>query len=315
MMIRDVFHFSVGVNMASFLISSNVRTGIVATLLSVSLTAFAGMHQPPSLDSAPGGSEGELIRLGHQLVINTPEASPEFGRNGLKCASCHLEEGRQPWAAPLWAAWAGRATEEGSFAQAVDSCFTSALGAKAGPGAASRETAAISAYAKFLAGDLPPGVSHEGRRLKMIPGIEPGTFDTPRADDKRGETVYARECVACHGADGAGNETAPALWGARSYSTASPMMMICCSSAFIKSFMPKGKADLSEQDALDVGAYVNSQPRLAPGSDAGSDQGMVSTLKAYAKKVKKFIKQQLFDFREGIARLLRVVYGFFGISQ
>ncbi len=290
------------------------RLAISCAALALGARATAvQMHEPPLLSSVPAGPEGDQIRLGHKLVTDSAEASPEFARNGMKCANCHLDEGRQPWAAPLWAAWAGRATE-GSFPAAVDSCYTSAMGAKTGPGPTSKETAAISAYASFLATGLQEGVSHEGRRLKMIPGIEEGTFDSPRADEKRGEVVFARECVACHGADGAGNDAAPPLWGPRSYTSSSPMMMICCSSAFIKSFMPRGKADLSDQDALDVAAYIASQPRLAKGGDPGGEPGIVQTLKHYAKLAKKFIKQQLYSVREGYFSLLRVLGNFFGAS-
>ncbi|MBI4742491.1 MAG: c-type cytochrome [Betaproteobacteria bacterium] len=271
------------------------------------------MHEPPLLSSVPAGPEGDLIRLGHKLVTDSAEASPEFAQNGLKCSSCHLDEGRQPWSAPLWAAWAARATE-GSFPEVVDACYTSAMGAKKGPGPTSRETVAISAYSRFLAGGLKEGVSHEGRRLKMIPGIKEGTFDSPRADEKRGEAVFVKECVACHGADGAGNDAAPPLWGSRSYTSSSTMVMICCSSAFIKSFMPKGKADLSDQDALDVAAYVASQPRPAKGGDAKGDQDIAAMVKYYTRLAKKFIKQQLYSVQKNYPSLFQVLVNFFGVS-
>ncbi len=248
--------------------------------------------------AAPAGAEGDLIRLGHRIVTDSLNATPQLARNGLKCSNCHLNEAREPWAVPLWGAWAGRA-KDGSFSEAEDACYTAAMGAKLGSAPDANEMAAISAYARFLATGLPDGVSPEDDS-----GHRTGHLRHPKADEKRGAVVFARACVECHGA---GNETAPPLWGANSYSSASAMTMICCSSAVIKSFMPRGKAHLSDEDALDVAAYINAQPRLAKGEDIADRQGIVSTLRQYAKQFKKLVKRQLYELRDGLTRLWHLV--------
>ena len=78
----------------------------------------------------------------------------------------------------------------------------------------------------------------------------------------RGAELYARNCFRCHGADGQGTMAAPPVWGAHSYSLGSDMARVSVAAAFIKSNMPRTRGwALSDQDAYDVAAYINSQPR------------------------------------------------------
>ena len=55
---------------------------------------------------------------------------------------------------------------------------------------------------------------------------------------------------------------APPVWGPQSYNIAAGMARLTVTAAFIKSNMPRGWGwSLSDDDAYDVAAYVNSQPR------------------------------------------------------
>lgn len=242
------------------------------------------LHKPPPLDDMTRLSpdQARLARRGWEIVTNTAKSLPEFSGNRLSCSNCHLDAGRKPWAAPLWAAWAAR-SEDDSFVQTVQSCFVTSMGATKAPERDSEPMAAIEAYSRFLATGLPEGVSPPGRRLKMVGGIVPGTRKSHRADAARGEIVWRRDCQACHGADGSGKGSAgsaPPTWGAGSYSEYSAMAMACCSSGFIKTFMPLGKAGLSDQDALDVAAFINSKPRGEAASFMGKLKARVKAFLA-----------------------------------
>lgn len=75
-------------------------------------------------------------------------------------------------------------------------------------------------------------------------------------------------CAQCHGENGAGvadagnNTLFPPLWGAESYNWGAGMHNIDAAAAFIKHNMPLGLRDsLSDQDAWDVAAYMNSHER------------------------------------------------------
>ena len=101
---------------------------------------------------------------------------------------------------------------------------------------------------------------------------EPPAFKTPdrRADLVAGQTVYTERCSICHGADGGGllaTEDArkgylfPALWGPDSYNDGAGMARVLTAARFIKASMPLGQPDLTDDEAFDVAAFINSQPR------------------------------------------------------
>jgi thiosulfate dehydrogenase len=130
----------------------------------------------------------------------------------------------------------------------------------------SPEMIAMVSYLRFLADqDAATGASQRKAH-------EPPAFKTPNraADLKAGETVFAKRCSACHGQDGAGLAAAPdlvhgfvfpPLWGPNSFNDGAGMHRVLTAARFIKARMPLGSADLSDQEALDVAAFINSKPR------------------------------------------------------
>jgi thiosulfate dehydrogenase len=55
---------------------------------------------------------------------------------------------------------------------------------------------------------------------------------------------------------------APPVWGPKSYTIASEMARNSVAASFIKANMPRTRGwALSDDDAYDVAAYINSQPR------------------------------------------------------
>ena len=87
------------------------------------------------------------------------------------------------------------------------------------------------------------------------------TIDTTKADIKRGEALYASQCADCHAAGGEGTKDGPPVWGDRSYNDGAGLSQTSKLGAWLKVAMPLGDPSLSEQDSLDIAAFVNSHPR------------------------------------------------------
>src|SRR3546814_19887679 len=65
----------------------------------------AAYFSPPAESSIPDGPDGDAIRRGMALFVNTKTNAADFVGNELSCASCHLDRGREPHSAPMWAAY------------------------------------------------------------------------------------------------------------------------------------------------------------------------------------------------------------------
>src|SRR5262245_24870175 len=59
----------------------------------------------PDLRDLPHDKYGDLVRQGYRIFNNTPEYARRYTGNALSCGNCHLDSGRRPHAAPMWAAW------------------------------------------------------------------------------------------------------------------------------------------------------------------------------------------------------------------
>ena len=225
----------------------------------------AAAFVPPRAADAPRGPYGDAVRLGEKLLTGTAVAAPQHVGNGLACANCHLDAGRKAGAAPLWAAFvnfpAFRAKngEINTFQKRVQDCFLYSMNGKP-PALGSPELIAIEAYAAYLAKGLPSGESPPGRGFPTL--AKPALA----ADAGRGAQVYADQCAACHGSDGAGgfalNRKVPPLWGVRAYNWGAGMATIDKAAAFIHANMPLGQeGSLSVQQAWDVATYIDGQVR------------------------------------------------------
>jgi Cytochrome c len=214
----------------------------------------------PSPDSIPEGRRGERIRLGYQMVVHTQEFATPYVGNALTCANCHLDAGLDPNSAsyiglsrvyPEYRARTGRVV---TLADRINECFERSLNGKAIP-QDSHKLHAIVAYIEWLSKDVPQGSRMAWRGIPRIQSTRP-------PDAGNGMKVFMARCAFCHGADGQGAMAAPPLWGPHSYNIAAEMARIPVAASFIKSNMPRTRGwALSDNDAYDVAAYINSQPR------------------------------------------------------
>jgi thiosulfate dehydrogenase len=217
--------------------------------------------EPPPESAIPEGPYGDAIREGLDLFNHTNERLPDYVNANFNCASCHLEAGRKDNAAKL----AGVAARFPKFMprtgaviplqDRVNYCFTRSLAGNRLP-TDSKEMVSMVAYLTWLSSGVPVGMS--------IPNTDLPTLEMRTPDLANGEKLFTdKQCVTCHGADGAGVGGAfPALWGEDSWSVGASMTRLERAASFIKLFMPKtAPGTLSEQEAFDLAAFINSHPR------------------------------------------------------
>lgn len=217
--------------------------------------------EPPSEAEIPEGPYGDAIREGLDLFNHTNERLPDYVNANFNCGSCHLEGGRKDFAAKLagvaarFPKYMPRTGAVIPLQDRVNYCFTRSLAGNRLP-TDSREMVSMVAYLTWLSKGVPVGMT--------VPNVDLPKLEMRAADAARGEALFTeKQCVTCHGADGAGNNGAfPALWGEDSWSVGASMTRLERAASFIKLFMPKtAPGTLTEQDAFDLAAFINAHPR------------------------------------------------------
>lgn len=208
----------------------------------------------------PSGRDGDIIRYGRSLITDTQKYAGKYVRAQMSCAACHIDGGTKAHGGSLLGAyatfpqWNGRAKRFITLNDRLQECFLYSMNGTP-PAGSSREIVAMVAYIAWLSRGAEVG--------KGFPGQGFVTIHAPKPPDKSaGAKVYAAQCAACHGANGAGNSSAkfPPLWGPASFNDGAGMNTKMA--AFVKSNMPLGRGgSLTDQQAADVSAYVLSHPR------------------------------------------------------
>jgi thiosulfate dehydrogenase len=245
-----------------------------ALLGGLALTASAAPPAPlpaavleQKLAALPQDPYDDLLRQGYRLFVDTPAHAPRNSGNALTCGNCHLDAGQRPGSSPMWAAWGmypawvQRRQRVLSFEQRVQQCFRYSMNSQPPP-LDSPEVRALSAYSQWLARGQTVGAELPGRGF-------PAVKAAARPDPARGEALYQQRCTQCHGADGAGLRQAdgryayPPLWGAASYNKGAGMARPELLARFLKGNMPYGNANLEDQEAIDLAAWIDRQERPA----------------------------------------------------
>lgn len=217
---------------------------------------------PPREADIPTDSMGASIRRGLYLMRFTPESLPQYATSGLRCTSCHQDDGLKASAAPLTGSHArypkymSRTGAVIDLSDRINYCFTRSLAGNLLP-KESREMGDLLAYMKFISTDVPVGTQIAGTDgLLKMPTMLDGNAD-------RGKQLYTEKlCSTCHGANGEGLGVLPPLWGARSYSIGASMSRLERAASFIYHNMPQSNpGSLTEQEAFDLSAYINGHAR------------------------------------------------------
>lgn len=247
----------------------NLKHAVILTLCGCSLLSlrWSWADDPPAaLPSLPAGPLGEAIERGKMFVEQTashPLTKPYVG-NSLNCTSCHLENGTDPKGATFigvataYPAWSPREERVITLEDRILNCFMRSCNGTRPP-LGSEVSVSIAAYITWLSTDMP---------LKMNPqrslgpwAVQPLDIEEAQADLRRGRSLYADRCSACHSDDGQGDEDNPPVWGVNSYNDGAGLANVSKLAAWLKVAMPLGETDLTDQEALDIAAYVNSHDR------------------------------------------------------
>jgi thiosulfate dehydrogenase len=239
----------------------------------------------PDAASLDGCADKELIKYGRELIANTVLYFGDNGKvaahatNGMNCQNCHLEAGTKVFGnnysavASTYPKFRARSGLIEDIYKRINDCFERSLNGKPLE-AQSKELQAIAAYINWLGKDVAKGVKPPGSGFKEISVLDRA------ADPAKGQLVYAAKCQVCHQPTGAGlknpDGTAylfPPLWGDHSYNDGAGLYRLSMFAKYVKSNMPFGATynapQLSDEEAWDVAAYVNSQPR--PKKDITTD--------------------------------------------
>jgi thiosulfate dehydrogenase len=194
-----------------------------------------------------------------------------FTDSRLACASCHIGAGVEPGNLSLANAIARyprispRSAANETIEDRINGCMMRSMNGR--PLANnSPEMIAMVAYLRFL-NDQDAAMGAAQRKSH-----DPPAFKTPNraADLNAGQKVFEKRCAACHGKDGSGLPAAPdlvhgyvfpPLWGPNSFNDGAGLHRVLTAARFIKARMPLGHADLDDDQAFDVAAYINSKPR------------------------------------------------------
>lgn len=246
------------------------------------LTEFS--WSAPDINTVPNSPEGDLIRYGEQLIRHTstylgPKGSVKPISNGMNCNNCHLDGGTKLYGnnyAGVFANYPKYRNRSGTIVdvkERVNECIERSLNGQRMQ-EDEKELNAMAAYILWLGKDVPNKVTPIGNGLKQLPFLDRA------ADPVKGQLVYETQCVVCHGKDGqglmkaTGNEYEyPPLVGDHSYNQGAGLYRLSRFASFVKYNMPFGvdysNPILTDEEAWDVAAYVNSLPR--PGKDLSND--------------------------------------------
>lgn len=92
-------------------------------------------------------------------------------------------------------------------------------------------------------------------------GVVPLRIKSTSANVDRGRNLYAARCADCHQSNGQGDTEYPPVWGDRSYNDGAGLSSVDNLASWLKVAMPLDEADLSDEEAVDVAAFVNSKNR------------------------------------------------------
>jgi thiosulfate dehydrogenase len=259
----------------------NLTAAVVVCAFVGAVTVGATLTFTARRDTSSPGAAPRIAteEYGRRLVAQTSEligpdhADPAMRYSGTRmtCASCHLGAGTEPGTLSLlqsaasYPRFSGRDGGMRDLLDRINGCMTRSMSGRELP-RDSPEMLAIAAYITSL-GDLYAATGKSQRAVD-----EQAAFVTPprAANPQAGKQVFEERCAICHGADGAGLKATnnpidgyvfPPLWGSDTFNNGAGMHRVLTAARFIKAKMPLGQADLTDDQAFDVAAYINSQPR------------------------------------------------------
>lgn len=214
-------------------------------------------------EDAPDPIRTHVIH-GFNIMNETKTYAPNYAGDAITCTNCHFAAGNTLGGANNGISLVGASTWYPSYSKRdqrvitlqdrIRNCFERSLNGKP-PTDNAPEMIALIAYLDWI--------SHNVKGIKQMPwrGLVPLTSKhTPEKGN--GAAYYQKYCSMCHGYEGEGIEENPPLWGANAFNDGAGMNGLDKMSTFIYLNMPYTRAPfLSEEQSLDVAAFIISQPR------------------------------------------------------
>ena len=262
-------------------VSKTVVACCVVGAVAIGVTLLLGKRTSQTSRDSLVFAEPDFARegYGYRLIAKTPELmgpgvpdpSLRYAGNRLSCGACHLHQGDDPGALSLYGAinnypkFSARTAAIRTLEGRINECMARSMNGRPLPHD-SPQMIAIEAWVRNLAAR--DAATSESQRK----AVEPAKFHAPDRAAKvtTGKQIFDERCATCHGYDGAGRladanpihgYVFPPLWGPDSFNTGAGMHRLLTAAPFIKARMPLGSPDLTDDEAYDVAAYINAQPR------------------------------------------------------
>lgn len=213
----------------------------------------------------------DSVMRGYSITMNTPFYAPKYARVLLSCTSCHFCEGDTiggrdngislVGVTNIYPQFSKRDGKMISLAERVNNCFQRSMNGHPLP-LDSQEMKDILTYLGWI--------SKEVEKVKNPPWLGlPKLKSSHKPNLEQGAVVYNTYCAACHKENGSGGgalpepvgKTIPPLWGENSFNDGAGMSLQSVLSAFVYLNMPYQNSILTEEQAIDVAAFVLQQPR------------------------------------------------------
>lgn len=266
---------------------------ILITLLAFHFTSFEKQHQHPTKKDQvsaikakrdyyhnielPGGmlyfdlldpetAPPELVEkvmIGYRVFNETKKYVPSYVGDRISCNNCHFSGGNTLGGknngisllgvTGVYPKYSKRNGKTITLKERIDNCFLRSLNGRPLPDECV-ELDGLIAYLSWISMVVEHVPDKPWLGLKFLESKH-----TP--DVAQGKKVYEEHCSICHEPDGRGTATIPPLWGDGSFNDGAGMCNVIVLSAFVWYNMPFGEPNLTQEQALDVAAYVIDQPR------------------------------------------------------
>jgi thiosulfate dehydrogenase len=259
--------------LAAVLTSAVIGALTVGATLALDPSRVTGARPSPPANATEEYGRRLLGQTSELLGPDHPDPAMRYSGSRLACGSCHLGIGTEAGTLTLlqttqhYPRFSGRVGAQTEIEDRINECMQRSMNGKPLP-ADSPEMMAMAAYIRSL------GARYAAMGATQKTVVEPAAFVTPdrAASVDAGGQVFKDRCAICHGADGSGLLAAadrrrgyvfPPLWGPDSFNDGAGMHRVLTAARFIKARMPLGEATLTDDQAFDVAAFINAQPRPA----------------------------------------------------